>query len=105
MSTLTDIHNENEFKRPASNDGAVELDYDMLDRLRQNNPAWRLLRAEHAPLIASFLRRAFIAPNQRLLMQGRSGRLSSPSPRRRSATTLPTVERPGWPWRSSGCCA
>ena len=70
MSALTGTRNENEFYGPASNDGAVELDYDMLDRLRQHHPAWRLLRAEHAPLIASFLHRAFIAPNQRLLMQG-----------------------------------
>ncbi len=53
------------------NDGdAVDFDYDMLDRLRQHHPAWRLLRSDHAPLIASFLHRAFIAPNQRLLMQG-----------------------------------
>ncbi len=48
----------------------MDLDYDMLDRLRQRHPAWRLLRSDHAPLIASFLHRAFIAPNQRLLMQG-----------------------------------
>ena len=47
----------------------MDLDYDMLDRLRQHHPAWRLLRSDHAPLIASFLHRAFIAPNQRLLMQ------------------------------------
>ena len=45
------------------------LDYDILDHLRQHHPAWRLLRSDHAPLIASFLHRAFIAPNQRLLMQ------------------------------------
>ena len=56
-------------RRPATEGDAVDLDYDMLDRLRQHHPAWRLLRSDHAPLIASFLHRAFIAPNQRLLMQ------------------------------------
>ena len=56
-------------RRPATEGDAVDLDYDMLDRLCQHHPAWRLLRSNHAPLIASFLHRAFIAPNQRLLMQ------------------------------------
>ena len=55
--------------RPATDGDAVDLDYDILDRLRQHHPAWRLLRSDHVPLIASFLHRAFIAPNQRLLMQ------------------------------------
>ena len=69
--TLTGIHDENEFYRPASNAaGAAELDYDTLDHLRLHHPAWRLLCSDHAPLIASFLHRVFIAPNQRLLMQG-----------------------------------
>ena len=57
------------WRRPATDGAAVDLDYDMLDRLRQHHPAWRLLRSDHAALIASFLHRAFIAPNQRLLMQ------------------------------------
>lgn len=56
-------------RRPAAEGDAVELDYDMLDRLRRHHPAWRLLCSDHVPLIASFLHRAFIAPNQRLLMQ------------------------------------
>ena len=56
-------------RRPATDGDAVNLDYDMLDRLCQHHPAWRLLRSPHAPLIASFLHRAFIAPNERLLMQ------------------------------------
>ena len=47
----------------------MEFDYDTLDHLRQHHPAWRLLRSDHAPLIASFLHRAFIAPNQRVLAQ------------------------------------
>ncbi len=45
----------------------MKLDYPTLDALRNHHPAWRLLRAEHAPLIASFLHRAFIAPNVRVL--------------------------------------
>ena len=37
--------------------------------MRRQHPAWRLLAAEHAPLIASFLHRAFIAPNVRVMAQ------------------------------------
>ncbi len=47
----------------------MSLDYFTLDRLRQQHPAWRLLQAGHAPLIASFLYRAFIEPNERVLAQ------------------------------------
>lgn len=46
------------------------LDYHTLESLRQNHPAWRLLRAQHAPLVASFLNRVFIVPNVRILSQG-----------------------------------
>ncbi|MCQ8102726.1 DUF3375 domain-containing protein [Methylomonas sp. SURF-2] len=45
------------------------LDYSTLDLLWQNHPAWRLLNSPHAPLIAAFLHRAFVAPNQRLIAQ------------------------------------
>jgi len=45
------------------------MDYGTLNELRQRHPAWRLLRAEHAPLIASFLYRVFIAPNVRGMAQ------------------------------------
>ena len=45
----------------------MNLDYTTLDALRTHHPAWRLLRSEHAPLIASFLQRALIAPNVRAL--------------------------------------
>lgn len=45
------------------------LDYATLDLLRQNHPAWRLLRSDHAPLVASFLQRVFIAPNVRVMAQ------------------------------------
>ncbi|WP_347555286.1 DUF3375 domain-containing protein [Robbsia sp. KACC 23696] len=40
-------------------------DFATLSALRMNHPAWRLLRSDHAPLIASFLHRIFIAPNLR----------------------------------------
>jgi len=43
------------------------MDYAQLLALRQRHPAWRLLRADHAPLIASFLQQAFVAPNRRSL--------------------------------------
>ncbi|CAK0774485.1 DUF3375 domain-containing protein [Gammaproteobacteria bacterium] len=47
----------------------VNLDYANLDLLRQNHPAWRLLRSDHAPLVASFLHRVFIVPNVRVMTQ------------------------------------
>ena len=47
----------------------MTLDYTTLDLLRQNHPAWRLLRSDHAPLVASFLHRVFIAPNVRVMAQ------------------------------------
>jgi hypothetical protein len=47
----------------------MQLDYATLEALRQNHPAWRLLRADHAPLVAAFLHRVFILPNERVLPQ------------------------------------
>lgn len=47
----------------------MNFDYHTLDLLRQNHPAWRLLRAEHAPLVASFLHRVFTLPNVRVIGQ------------------------------------
>lgn len=41
-----------------------EMDHDTLDRLRQTSAAWRLLAADHAPLVLSFLALAFIQPNR-----------------------------------------
>ncbi len=38
--------------------------------LRKNHPAWRLLCATNAPLIGSFLERAFVVPNQRVIAEG-----------------------------------
>lgn len=47
----------------------MALDYTTLDLLRQNHPAWRLLCANHAPFIAGFLHRVFVAPHVRNLSQ------------------------------------
>jgi len=43
--------------------------HETLASLRKNHPAWRLLRADSAPLVASFLHRIFIAPNVREMAQ------------------------------------
>ncbi|MCK9259862.1 MAG: DUF3375 domain-containing protein [Azoarcus sp.] len=45
----------------------MTLDYATLDALRSHHPAWRLLRSDHAPLVASFLQRVFVAPNVRVM--------------------------------------
>lgn len=43
------------------------LDYVTVDAMRTLHPAWRLLRSDHAALIASFLHRVFVAPNVRAM--------------------------------------
>lgn len=45
----------------------MAFDYFTLDTLRAHHPAWRLLRSDHAPLMASFLHRAFVVPNRRVI--------------------------------------
>ncbi|MCL2589397.1 MAG: DUF3375 domain-containing protein [Betaproteobacteria bacterium] len=45
----------------------MTLDFTTLNALRTQHPAWRLLRSDHAPLIASFLHRVFVAPNVRVI--------------------------------------
>ena len=45
----------------------MTLDYATLDGLRTHHPAWRLLRSDHAALVASFLHRVFVAPNVRVM--------------------------------------
>ena len=47
----------------------VRLDYATLEAQRRNHPAWRLMMAEHAPLVASFLDRVFLQPNVREISQ------------------------------------
>lgn len=48
----------------------MSLHFQDLCLLKKNNPAWRLLQADHAPLIASFLDKAFMQPNLRLVGEG-----------------------------------
>lgn len=45
------------------------MEYDYLVSLRRNHPAWRLLAAEHAPMVISFLYRTFVEPNVRTLSE------------------------------------
>ncbi|MEY4506568.1 MAG: hypothetical protein RL297_1146 [Pseudomonadota bacterium] len=45
----------------------MSLDYVTLDAMRSHHPAWRLLRSDHAPLVASFLQRVFVVPNVRVM--------------------------------------
>ncbi|MDQ7005266.1 MAG: DUF3375 domain-containing protein [Ghiorsea sp.] len=47
----------------------MQMSHETLTSLRKNHPAWRLLRADSAPLVASFLHRVFIVPNVRELAQ------------------------------------
>jgi len=49
--------------------GSMSFNHGTLDSLRKNHPTWRLLRADSAPLVASFLHRVFIAPNVREIAQ------------------------------------
>jgi len=45
------------------------LDHATLSALRDRHPAWRLLASKHAPLVASFLHRVFVAPNVRVMSE------------------------------------
>ncbi|MBN1961543.1 MAG: DUF3375 domain-containing protein [Deltaproteobacteria bacterium] len=45
------------------------MDLQELEALRRNHPGWRLLAADHAPLIISFLYRSFILPNIRTIKE------------------------------------
>ena len=47
----------------------MSLTFDRASELLKEHPAWRLLRSDHAPLVVSFLHRAFIERNQRLLAE------------------------------------
>lgn len=47
----------------------MSLDIDTLDALRRQHPAWRLLQADSAALVASFLHRVFVEPNRRGIHQ------------------------------------
>ena len=41
------------------------MDFDELDLLRRNHPAWKLLRADNVPLVLGFLRKVFVEDNVR----------------------------------------
>ncbi|MDR2613879.1 MAG: DUF3375 domain-containing protein [Candidatus Accumulibacter sp.] len=45
----------------------TNFDFATLNALRTHHPAWRLLCADSAPLVASFLYRTFVAPNARVV--------------------------------------
>ena len=47
----------------------MSLDIDTLEALRRQHPAWRLLLADSAALVASFLHRVFVLPNRRVIAQ------------------------------------
>jgi hypothetical protein len=47
----------------------MNLDYSTLELQRRQHPAWRLLAADSAPLVASFLHRVFVVPNVRVMAQ------------------------------------
>jgi hypothetical protein len=47
----------------------MPLDYTTLDLFRRNNPAWRLLRSDHAPLVVNFFQRVFVDANRRSISQ------------------------------------
>ena len=44
------------------------MDHATLATLRDRQPAW-LLASQHAPLVASFLHRVFVAPNVRVISE------------------------------------
>ncbi|PTB91880.1 DUF3375 domain-containing protein, partial [Marinobacter sp. Z-F4-2] len=45
------------------------MDFETLSELRRFHPSWRLLLADHAPLIIGFLHQIFIAPNERSISE------------------------------------
>ncbi len=47
----------------------MSISYDDLVAHRKNSPTWRLLTADHAPLIVAFFDRAFREPNNRYLSE------------------------------------
>ncbi|WP_374605108.1 DUF3375 domain-containing protein [Niveibacterium sp.] len=47
----------------------MSIEYATLAKLRETHPAWRLLASMHAPLVASLLHRAFVAPNMRVMSE------------------------------------
>lgn len=48
----------------------VSMDFDALHNLREVHGGWRLLLADHSPMIVSFFHRCFIEPNVRAVTEG-----------------------------------
>jgi len=46
------------------------MQYDELEAMRRHHPAWRLLQAQHAPLVLSFLGAVFVQENVRSIAAG-----------------------------------
>ena len=89
----------------------MEFDYHSLEALRKSHPAWRLLRSEHAPLVVSFLHRAFIRRNNRVVAESdlaealadelftiRQQRLSEDAFPKRALEYLDDWAQPDRPW-------
>jgi len=88
---------------------AAGTEFEEIAWLRANSPAWRLLRADSAPLVLSFLHRVFVEENVRsipaaelasrlddeLYARNERVRTVSPSPRRRTSTTGRPPSRDG----------
>lgn len=52
------------------------MDFDTLRSLRESHGGWRLLLADHSPMVVSFLHACFIEPNVRAMAEGElAGRL------------------------------
>jgi len=47
----------------------VSFEIDTLEALHRQHPAWRLLQADSAALVASFLHHVFVIPNRRVIHQ------------------------------------
>lgn len=56
-------------QHPHAGSESLALDHTTLELLRKQHPAWRLLAADSAPLIASFLHQVFVLPNTRVMKQ------------------------------------
>lgn len=52
-------------ERDAGTGPGPEMDFDELDLLRRGDPAWKLLRADNAPLVLGFLAKVFVDDNAR----------------------------------------
>jgi len=63
------VHSQGRNLIPHSTFRAMPFDLATLENLRRQHPAWRLLLADSAPLVAAFLQRSFVQPNVRAMAQ------------------------------------